>query len=224
MPGGGALRSAGPDQVVLAVALDQVRVDRRGEARIVDLDADEFALALAGAGPAGTDLDLVDESPVVGSTVAALVDFVEGDLGLEAEGLNGAVETGVGFGEGADSCHGDSPLVYLDRAHRGLDGSDQAVRETAAPAGRNAVADGSDAVIWSAASARNGKARGKNCGKRSACRCGHQVTGRLASMMRGKMGAVNQRRWQRRYRNHIPIKCPVKPHGQQFFALLKAKP
>ncbi|MBT9461199.1 MAG: hypothetical protein IV084_06005 [Rugosibacter sp.] len=29
------------------------------------------------------------------------------------------------------------------------------------PQGRNKVEDGSDAVIWSAASARNGKARGK---------------------------------------------------------------
>jgi hypothetical protein len=50
------------------------------------------------------------------------------------------------------------------------------------PQGRNKVKDGSDAVIWSAAFARNDKVRGKNCGKRSACRCSHQATGRLTSI------------------------------------------
>jgi len=34
------------------------------------------------------------------------------------------------------------------------------------PKGHNAEEDGRDAVFWSAASARNGTARGKNCGKR----------------------------------------------------------
>lgn len=51
------------------------------------------------------------------------------------------------------------------------------------PQGRNAEKDGRDAVFWSAALARNGKARGKNCGKRSAGRCGYEATGRLASIM-----------------------------------------
>lgn len=39
----------------------------------------------------------------VASSVIALVDSADGSL--EAEGLDGAVETGIGFGEGADSCH-----------------------------------------------------------------------------------------------------------------------
>ena len=94
-----------------------------------------WPLTLAGAGPACTDFDPVDVHPIVGSGIAAFLDGGDGDLGLEVEGLNRAVEASTGFGEGADSCHSDSPLVYLDRAHRGLDGRDQAARETAAPAG-----------------------------------------------------------------------------------------
>jgi hypothetical protein len=68
------------------------------------------------------------------------------------------------------------------------------------PQGRNAEEDGRDAVFWSAALARNGKARGKNCGKRSAGRCGYEATGRLASKIRGSIGcAANVRRfWQQR--------------------------
>src|SRR5947208_2545721 len=57
-PGGGVLRSARPDQLVLPVALDQVCVDRSGEARVVELEADELATALAGTSPTCADLDL----------------------------------------------------------------------------------------------------------------------------------------------------------------------
>src|SRR5882672_8270852 len=56
------------------------------------------------------------------------------------------------------------------------------------PQGCNEEEDGRDAVFWSAASARNGAARGKNCGKRSAGRCGYEATGRLTSIMRGSVG------------------------------------
>jgi len=58
------------------------------------------------------------------------------------------------------------------------------------PKGRNEEEDGRDAVFWSAALARNGSARGKNCGKRSAGRCGYEATGRLASIM-------TRQRWMR---------------------------
>src|SRR5260221_12084400 len=51
------------------------------------------------------------------------------------------------------------------------------------PQGCNEEEDGRDAVFRSAASARNGAARGKNCGKRSAGRCGYEATGRLTSIM-----------------------------------------
>src|SRR5689334_23148088 len=72
------------------------------------------------------------------------------------------------------------------------------------PQGRNAEEDGRDAVFWSAAFARNGGARGKNCGKRSVGRCGHQAAGRLTSIMRGSVGyaANERRRWQRRRCEH----------------------
>ena len=72
LPGGGAplnaTRSARAD-----VALDEIGVDRSGEARVVQLQADEFASALAGARPAGADLDLADERPEVGLRLAALL-------------------------------------------------------------------------------------------------------------------------------------------------------
>src|SRR5882762_10021983 len=58
------------------------------------------------------------------------------------------------------------------------------------PQGRNEEEDGRDAVFWSAASARNGAARGKNCGKRSAGRCGYEATGRLTSI-------ITRQRWMR---------------------------
>jgi len=136
LPGGGVSWSARPDQLVLPVTLDQVRVDRSGEARIVQLEADELATALAGASPARADLDLADERPVVGSGIAALLDRSDRDLGLEADGLDRAVEAAVGLREGADGCHEVSLLfVYLSRANRSLDGRDRAGPAPAAPEG-----------------------------------------------------------------------------------------
>ena len=55
-PSGGVLRSAKRDNLVLPVALDQVRVDRCGEARFVQLEADELTTALDGASPASRRL------------------------------------------------------------------------------------------------------------------------------------------------------------------------
>jgi hypothetical protein len=87
---------------VLSLALDQVRVDRSGEARVVQLEADELAAASAGACPACADLDLADERPVVRRGFAALLDRSDRDLGLEADGLDATGEAGVGLREGAD--------------------------------------------------------------------------------------------------------------------------
>jgi hypothetical protein len=64
------------------------------------------------------------------------------------------------------------------------------------PQGRNEEEDGRDAAFWSAASARNGAARGKNCGKRSAGRCGYEATGRLTSIM-------TRQRWKRRIERRL---------------------
>jgi hypothetical protein len=73
---------------VLAVALDEVGVDRSCEARVAELDADEPAsAAFAGASPACADLDLADEDAVVGLRLAALLDRRDRDLGLEVDGL-----------------------------------------------------------------------------------------------------------------------------------------
>ena len=70
---------------MLAVAFDEVGVDRSREARTVELDADELApAALSGARPARADLDLADEDAEVPLRLAALFDRRDRDLGLEA--------------------------------------------------------------------------------------------------------------------------------------------
>src|SRR5258707_4127865 len=64
--------AAGPDQAerLATFVIEQVGVDRRGEARIVELDREGIA-ALAGAlRPGGTDLGAADKDPVASSVVA----------------------------------------------------------------------------------------------------------------------------------------------------------
>src|SRR6266699_5121028 len=101
--------AAGPDEVVaLAVfGLDQAGIDRRVEARIVQLDREIFALRLAGGLlPGCTKIRSTREDAEVG---AALAIALRGDelhgLDVEAQGLDRAGEAVLGLGEGADGCH-----------------------------------------------------------------------------------------------------------------------
>src|SRR5262245_2947937 len=123
------LAAARPDEVeALAVILDEVGVDRNGEARIIQLDR-EVVAALAGAlRPGGPDLSPTDIDPMAGGIVAdpaGLRDDTNA-LGLDAQGDDLALELVVGLLEGADACHITSPLLFEARDHRGLDGDLQA--------------------------------------------------------------------------------------------------
>ena len=63
---------AGPDQrVALAVLLiEEIGVDRGGETRIVELEAQIVAALTRALGPGGADLGAADEDPVAGGVLA----------------------------------------------------------------------------------------------------------------------------------------------------------
>ena len=95
------LAAAGPDEGVAFAVLvvEEVREDRRVEARIVQLDR-EIVTALVGAlRPGGPDLGAADVDPVAGGVVVGPVGL--GDdadvLGLEAEGDDLALELAADF-------------------------------------------------------------------------------------------------------------------------------
>src|ERR1700741_26306 len=100
--------SARPDEFVLTlVALDQGRVDRSRERRIVELDRDVFDSAvLGGLAPACTELDAAGGDAVVGGALAFLGDGLDGRLGIDVDRADRAVEAAVLVaGEGADLSH-----------------------------------------------------------------------------------------------------------------------
>jgi hypothetical protein len=73
-------------------ALDQIGVDRAGEARIIQLHAEEdLAAVLSGLFfPSGAELDGTGEDAIVGSLVAFLLDRDELRFDIEAERLDRA--------------------------------------------------------------------------------------------------------------------------------------
>ena len=105
-PHGGARSSPGsvavrprPDQLqaFLAFDLDQGRVDRSGEARIVELDREVVAVRLVGVLlPSGAELDGTGEDAIVGSLVAFLLDRDELRFDIEAERLDRARKAVLG--------------------------------------------------------------------------------------------------------------------------------
>src|SRR5258707_11707418 len=122
--------AARPDQAegLAAFVIEEVGVDRRGEARIVELDREVIA-ALAGAlRPGGTDLCAADKDPVAWRVVAGPVGLRnDADaFGLDAEGDDLALELIAGLLEGPDGCHVVFSLAVRARDHRGLDGDRQA--------------------------------------------------------------------------------------------------
>ena len=143
---------AAPDEgEALVLLLDQVGVDRSGEARVVQLDRDVLVAALAGAVPGRADFDCARLDAEVRGGVGGFLDAAHGDLGgLQAKSLDGAGEAVVGFGEGADGCHGDSLLCLVSggRALRDLSMANVRDRQRPGlhPKGRNGVEDGKRAV------------------------------------------------------------------------------
>src|SRR5713226_7787228 len=108
--------SARPDQAegLAAFVIEEVGVDRRGEARIVELDREVIA-ALAGAlRPRGADLRFAREDPVARRVVAGPAGLRnDADaFGLDAQGDDLALELVAGLLEGTDGCHVVSPWLF----------------------------------------------------------------------------------------------------------------
>src|SRR5271165_1979029 len=156
---------AGPNEgVTVAVfVVEEVGVDRRIEARIVQLDREVVAALVGALRPGGPDLGAADIDPMAGGVVVGAVGL--GDdadvLGLDAEGDDLALELAAGLLEGTDVGHVTSPWLFRARDHRGLDGDLQAGgdRRRTRPAGRSAAEDGGGASFL--ASARNGRRPGE---------------------------------------------------------------
>ena len=103
----------GPDEgvAVAVLVIEEVGVDRGGEARIVELEPEIGAALVRSLGPGGPDLGAADEDPVGGSVfggAAGVGDDADG-LGLDAEGDDFAGIFGAGLLEGADGSHVVSP-------------------------------------------------------------------------------------------------------------------
>src|SRR6267154_4073471 len=165
--------AARPDQAegLAAFVIEEIGSDRRGEARIVELDREVIA-ALAGAlRPGGADLGAADKDPVAWRVVAGPVGLRnDADaFGLDAEGDDLALELIAGLLEGPDGCHVVFSLAVRARDHRGLDGDRQAAGDRRrTPRGRSAAEDSSGGTFlareeW--AHPRGRKSRRRHCGK-----------------------------------------------------------
>src|SRR5712675_2908969 len=164
--------AAGPDEVVAlaALGLDQAGIDRRGEARIVQLDGEVFALRLAGGlFPGCTKIRCSREDAEVGAALAVTLrgDELHG-LDVQAQGLDRAGEAVLGLGEGADGCHCRVPFPIGPRQSRPRWWSfdrGRSDRTRRAQRQRLTAADGFFASRCKARHARRKKVGGGCCGK-----------------------------------------------------------
>src|SRR5271165_4497105 len=110
------LAAAGPDEgeAVAVLVVEEVGVDRRVEAGIVQLDREIVAVLGGALGPGGPDLGAADEDAVARGVVAGASGF--GDdadvLGLNAEGDDLALELVADLLEGTDAGHVSSPGCF----------------------------------------------------------------------------------------------------------------
>src|SRR5712692_2501232 len=108
--------AARPDQAegLAALVIEEVGVDRRGEARIVELDREVIAALVGALRPGGADLRSADEDPVAWCIVAHPVGLRnDADaFGLDAQGDDLALELVAGLLEGTDGCHVVSPWLF----------------------------------------------------------------------------------------------------------------
>src|SRR5712691_10092102 len=109
--------AARPDQAegLAAFVIEEVGVDRRGEARIVELDREVIAAFAGALRPRGTDLGAADKHPVARCVVAGPAGLRNDTdaFGLDAEGDDLALElVAAGFLEGTDGCHIASPWLF----------------------------------------------------------------------------------------------------------------
>ena len=94
-----AAGGTGPDEAVTAVlVVEEVGVDRSGEARIVELEAEIVAALVRLLGPGGSDFGAADQDAVAGCVLACLVGFRDDAdvLGLYVEGDDFAGEAVLG--------------------------------------------------------------------------------------------------------------------------------
>src|SRR5260370_12182228 len=109
--------AARPDQAegLAAFVIEEVGIDRRGEARIVELDR-EIVTALRGAlRPSGADFGSRNKDPVARCVVAGPVGLwnYADAFGLDAQGDDLALELAVaGLLEGTDVCHDVLPCLF----------------------------------------------------------------------------------------------------------------
>src|SRR5229473_241779 len=101
--------AAGPDEAegLAAFVIEEVGVDRCGEARIVELDREVIAALVGALRPGGADLGAADKHPVARCVVAHPVGLRnDADaFGLDAQGDDLALELVAGLLEGTDGCH-----------------------------------------------------------------------------------------------------------------------
>src|SRR3984957_19859508 len=121
---------ARPDECVAVAVLvvEEVGIDRRVEARVVQLDREIVAALVGALRPGGPDLGAADIDPMAGGVVVGAVGLGDNSdvLGLDAEGDDLALEFAAGLLEGTDVGHVTSPWLFRARDHRGLDGDLQA--------------------------------------------------------------------------------------------------
>ena len=126
-----AVVRAGPDERVCVAffVLEEVGVDGRIEAWVVELEAQVLTVLVRLLRPGGANLGTTNQYAVAGSvfTAGAGVGDDAHVLGLNAEGDEFTGElVGAGLLEGADGSHVMSPLSVFEPAPCGLDGDRQA--------------------------------------------------------------------------------------------------
>src|SRR5271166_6927121 len=108
--------AAGPDEGVAFAVLvvEEVGVDRRVEARIVQLDREIIAAFGGALRPGGPDFGPTDIDPMAGGVVVGSVGLGDDSdvLGLDAQGDDLALELAAGLLEGTDVGHVTSPLLF----------------------------------------------------------------------------------------------------------------
>src|SRR6267154_709873 len=180
--------AARPDQVegLAALVIEEVGVDRRGEARIVELDREIIAALVGALRPGGADLCAADKDPVAWSVVAGPAGLRnDADaFGLDAQGDDLALELIAGLLEGPDGCHVGFSLAVRARDHRGLDGDRQTAGDRRrTPWGRSTAEDGGGGTFlareeWAQPglpALAGWQAQGK---KVSPCHCGKAIEAR----------------------------------------------
>src|SRR6266478_8517435 len=195
--------AARPDQAegLAAFVIEEVGVDRRGEARIVELDREVIAALVRALRPGGADLGAAYKDPVAWRVVAGPAGLRnDADaFGLDAQGDDLALElVAAGFLEGTDGCHLASPWLFEPATIAASMAIVSRRRSTTHPQGRSTAEDGGGETFlareeWAQPGSprlRGGKPRGRksrrrHCGKaieacRPVARSRHQEAARVA--------------------------------------------